>query len=796
MRSVPGVENAHVRIGRSALVSRILGCETPIVVIEAPAGTGKSWLMEDLSRRLGLAVSCELHCPNGPVCLWDVPDCGQSGPLPADLPSTCRLIIAKRPDTAIPGLARADVYGKVSRIPAESLLFSLDDLTTVYPRSKATDLLARTGGWACLLAAGSTRSEEVLVEFLQAEILAKVPTVRLVSLDVALNEPGQKLGRGALKSVPFMEGRSVAAGPLPGPIAACRGALCTALNRTLALRAADPVNVRAMANARATYGQFPAAIALFQSIGVWQAALEAVRQSGGVFFIHRFGSDALHDMIAGFPPEIAHHAEPLVLARAIQAIKRGEMTLAYRILVDRFGPNARDTRKVMAARDTYSLSVRFFRMLMLAWEDIDIDESLIEDCYKLLAELPAGDDLRRGSFYNAMLELYIRSRRFAEAEHVAIRAAIHYDRVDVPILSFYIDLHRSIIQLMRGDTAGARQHSNRAGAQLAKIRFESPGDARLLQLLNACIAYETGVAEPLLRFLSGDVDALADGEIWPALLELALTYGSQALGEHFSAAAARNFLDRWRVTQNRAAQFGGLIDIREVVALQNGNRWQEAHDRANAMETHVTLEFVTRPGNGLAHLSDRDDVAMALVWLRHLAQTSPTRAGLADQISALLDNAHLTGRQRQAAEIWLAFVLRRQRRTQESESQLRRTAEQAASQNAVASLSEERIFLADMTRLKRQSEVLGRSDAVRRILRQVKETGPGRARRAIESGLTRQEHRILHALSEGGTNKAIARLMGVSEATVKFHLSNLYQKLGCATRRDAVEAARARRLLG
>ena len=71
-----------------------------------------------------------------------------------------------------------------------------------------------------------------------------------------------------------------------------------------------------------------------------------------------------------------------------------------------------------------------------------------------------------------------------------------------------------------------------------------------------------------MRFLSGDVDALADGEIWPALLELALTYGSQALGEHFSAAAARNFLDRWRVTQNRAAQFGGLIDIREVAKRQ------------------------------------------------------------------------------------------------------------------------------------------------------------------------------------------------------------------------------------
>ncbi|MEX0970844.1 MAG: helix-turn-helix transcriptional regulator [Paracoccaceae bacterium] len=796
MQSAPQLGDTSRRIGRPALLARIQDCATPIVVIEAPAGTGKSWLLDDLSRAIGVPVASGLACPTGPVCLWDAPVCDQTGPLPADIAPQARLIIAKRADTAMPGLARAEVYGKVTRVQADALLFTVDDLATVYGPGVAAALMTRTGGWACLLAAASSRSESALVEFLEAELLAALPSVRLVSLDVALNEPGQRLGRGALKSVPFMEGRSGGSAPLPGPIAACRNALTTALHRVLDARAGDPVEVRAMATTRAAYGQYPEAIALFQSIGVWQAALEAVRQGGDIFFIHRFGIEAHDKMLAGFPPDLAARAEPLVLARAIQAIKRGEMTLANRILIDRFGPNAKDAKKLMAARDTYGLSVRFFRMLMRTWEDVDIDDGLIEESYKLLAELPASDDLRRGSFYNAVLELYIRSRRFAEAEHVAIRAATHYSRAGVPILSFYIDLHRGIIQLMRGDTAGARVHAAQAGAQLAKLRFDSPGDVRLLQLLNACIAYETGVAEPLLRFLSRDMDALAEGEIWPALLEMALTYGSQALGEHFSAAAARSFLDRWRVTQNRAAQFGRLIDIREVVALQNGNRWQEANARALALDTPVTLDFVTRPGDGLAKLSDRDEVAMALVWLRHLAQTNPTRAGLAEQILSMLDNAHLTGRQRLGAEIWLAYVWRRQRHTQRAEAQLRRTAEQAASQNTIASLSEERIFLADMTRLKRLSEGLGRSDSVRRVLRQVKETGPGRARRATEIGLTRQEHRILHALAEGGTNKAIARLMGLSEATVKFHLSNLYQKLGCATRRDAVATARTRRLLG
>ncbi|MDO5705527.1 MAG: LuxR C-terminal-related transcriptional regulator, partial [Paracoccus sp. (in: a-proteobacteria)] len=55
---------------------------------------------------------------------------------------------------------------------------------------------------------------------------------------------------------------------------------------------------------------------------------------------------------------------------------------------------------------------------------------------------------------------------------------------------------------------------------------------------------------------------------------------------------------------------------------------------------------------------------------------------------------------------------------------------------------------------------------------------------------TRQERRILDALADGLPNKTIARMLGLSEATVKFHLINLYRKLNCKSRREAVAAAR------
>ena len=782
-------------IGRAGLVDWIIGCASPIVLIEAPAGTGKSWLMAGLAAMLDADVCRSQTCPEGRLCLWDVPDCGQSGPLPDDFTPGARLILAKRLHTAVPGLARADVYGRVTRIPADALLLTEADLQPAFGAA-APDLIARTGGWACLLPAATTDvTDAALIAFLRDDVLGQVPSARLVALDVVLADPQARLGRGALKGVPFMEGRGSGQLPLPAPIAACQPALAGALADILRSRAADPVEARAIATARAAQGQFPQAIALFQSIGAWQAALDALRQGHGVFFIHSFGAEAVETMLAGFPADLVAQTELLVLSRAMQALKRGEIPLSYRILIDRYGPDIMNAQKVVSARDRYSLALRFFRLLMRVWEDADLDARLIEEAYKLLAELPPADDLRRGAFYNTVLDFYNRDRRFSQAEHAAARASTHYGRAGVPILSFYVDLHRAIIHLFRGDPTGARGHAARAASHFAKVRHDNPGDARLLHLLDACISYETGESEPLLRFLSLDLDALAQGEVWPTLIELVLTYATQALSEHFSTMAARAFLDRWRVTADRSTQFGRLINIREVVVLQNANRWQEGASKAQELSGTVTLAWVQAAGPALAGLRDRDDVALALVWLRHMAQITPARPDLDGLLRAMLDNPHLLGRQRTGAELWLAHVLQRQRRGPEAEVVLRRALAQAASQSAVATLGEERGFLDDLTRTRRFAAALERSDPIHRVLRLVKETGPGRTRPGKAHGLTRQETRILHALAEGAANKAIANLLGLSEATVKFHLSNLYRKLGCATRRDALAAARALRLV-
>ena len=72
-----------------------------------------------------------------------------------------------------------------------------------------------------------------------------------------------------------------------------------------------------------------------------------------------------------------------------------------------------------------------------------------------------------------------------------------------------------------------------------------------------------------------------------------------------------------------------------------------------------------------------------------------------------------------------------------------------------------------------------------------------RSRESIEEawGLTRRELEILTLVAEGHSNAQLARMLWVTEQTVKFHLSNIYRKLNVSNRTEASRWAQVHGLL-
>jgi DNA-binding NarL/FixJ family response regulator len=58
-----------------------------------------------------------------------------------------------------------------------------------------------------------------------------------------------------------------------------------------------------------------------------------------------------------------------------------------------------------------------------------------------------------------------------------------------------------------------------------------------------------------------------------------------------------------------------------------------------------------------------------------------------------------------------------------------------------------------------------------------------------KGGLTKREREILLLLVRGWTNRQVAHVLNLSEATVKRHLANLYPKIGVASRTGAIRKA-------
>ncbi|WP_321382668.1 LuxR C-terminal-related transcriptional regulator [Rhizobium sp.] len=756
------------------LIERILSDSRPVIAITAPAGFGKTYILDALAERIARS-----GIDAGP---WTICDHPTIRPNLSFIEKGQRYGIALRPGDTVAGLDRLRLYAQVMDLTGDDLLLTPDILS---PQD-----WDRSAGWPVLLSPGAcirdvASLERQLVTFLADESLADLEEADLCVLATCGdNWPGWLIMRlPPLKYPSTLAYRYI------------ENALPKAVEKLLILRLTDPEmrtdtsGILAQTLLQKPHNLEAVILRLLERKHTFQARTLFCK-AGGWFLYYRLGHEAFLRLLSSLEAAGDDDLDELIISRAFVMIKTGDVAWAMQFLVRYFGPEMRDVLTVLSDNSQLSLRVRLFRITVLIYEDVAPTDRLLNALFDIGRDLPLDAPEQRGSFYNAMLEFFLRLRRYEEADGMAEKAMAAYRQADYPILCFYIALHQSVLSLLTSDFNRMGQSLRMAAGMLSNVGFDSPGDQRLLDLVHACMAYENGEPEALLAFLNQDLSGLMEGELWPSLADIAIYYGSHALSVHMSTRAGLRFLERWSVYQPLNRQFRLSLEVRKAQILQNGNGWGDAVRLLTPLSAGFNRVWIESAEEALARLSARNEITLALSWLRQIAYERPTFMHLDRKLEMMLGNSHLLVRQEIATTIWLAFVCRHTQQNSKARNLLRRVFELCASHGGLTALAEEWLFLDHLLQDKRMAEFVMAATPARAILRRL-DKGRQSSLAAARTQLTQQELKILMMLAEGASNKLIARNCGITEPTVKFHLKNVYRKLGCARRHEAIATARA-----
>lgn len=370
------------------------------------------------------------------------------------------------------------------------------------------------------------------------------------------------------------------------------------------------------------------------------------------------------------------------------------------------------------------------------------------------------DAICHGAIYNALILIALRQSEPAMAELLCTQADAAYQRCNSAYLRGFVHLHLAFLRLCMADPSGARQAVAQAGALFGAVP-EAVSERAMVEITALWVEAEaTGNLPPLAR-LSALRQTLAAGEFWPETFIVFASLMLHTTAEEDPAHAMATHSELEAILRLR-----GMTQVLPVMQLLredhrrrlSGSPAPPADPPALAEELVLLIlpdadTFLTNWGQTAGAMTfDRLTLARDLMRGR-----AALREGRFDQAAG-----PILGAARLIQERGLGWLARRSRPIFE-----------AFCQQAQA----RRLFVEQARAIR--DTLLARADV------------PGLQDHRPE-GLTRTEFGIVQRLGRLTSNKLLARELGVTEAAVKFHLKNIYRKLGVHDRRAALQGATAR----
>lgn len=542
----------------------------------------------------------------------------------------------------------------------------------------------------------------------------------------------------------------------------------------------------------------PAAVKHAQSVGEIDLAAKLIEDQGGWELVISNGVSFVSDLLTTFDTNL-HQFPRLELCRVMILAQAGNLADAHR-LYEQVRKSTEDFQGAfgepnhMLERDGnwVGLSLDFTSDMLLTEAGArrlkrlkHLHTQNKDDRYVYVLDALVMSSVSRGDFSTAVDFIHE-----CQIEH---RAGRNSAESNSAIFSL---LYLGFIEMLRGNLDDALTHFNDA-MEKTVLFFGAHSDLKAIgKILISELHYQRDDLERARRFLDKSLRYAADHDCWADIFmsgyqtAIALACSERNYDEAFdwieqglATARARNlsrltdFLmaAKYRVNVN-AKNLNDASRARERFSTYEAGRWREApaHWRQNyawgianaehdialgkpylALETLKDLEICCR------HIGT-DLLLVEVLFLKAVSLQVQGKLNIAGE--DLVESLHLAARQ----NIRRVFLNRG---------------------DVFMCLVEE--CLAESKEVFEKFEVL---DFVSGLIESHKSTWEtDKVFPAIP--LTRREKQILIQLDQGYTNKAIARTLGITDNTVKYHLKNIYTKLDVVKRRDAIELARQRALI-
>lgn len=523
--------------------------------------------------------------------------------------------------------------------------------------------------------------------------------------------------------------------------------------------------------------------------GDFQRCADLIEEAGGWRLVLYGGQGELSQVLACVPQSERLPRPRLLFADTYRSVKAGAIQAA-RATFDLAGHADFSTDRRWGELSDIDRDALNVGLLLQLYEDRDVDEALVAFLKDFRAKVPASEGLTRGILNCAGAVGALGIGQLTEAEAFA-REGMAAMRAASSVLGVnYCFLHAGLASLYRGDMRTAQAYLSQA-REMAEENFGADSGLKSISdLIHWAICFWRQGAVP-----ESGIDSafrhVCDYDGWFDIYSVGLdTRFRLALVAGDRARMAAIVEDGEAVVRER-----GLERLGWIVRSQKLHCRLAAGDKAGARELSETLAERFRIGGWRSHPAlwrPYQDCGHAMIYW---CEGADRQAGLA-LADDLLANARAVGAGLYEIRALLLRARLHDRMGQGDEviADLALAVGLAAAEGVRQPFFEQPQLAPHLRRLKKDLWHGGGDPVEAAFLASLTADLAGaeqKADGALSIELSPRELEVMQELASGATNKEIARTLDMTEHTVKFHLKNIFAKLGVDRRAHALAAFNA-----